>query len=95
MSGSVVARVAAALLFAIALPLHALELRVLSAGAVEPGMRPALAAFERDSGHAVRLTFAAAPALRGALREDPDVIMIGEMRDLETISLAITASETG
>jgi twitching motility protein PilT len=34
-------------------------------------------------------------ALRGALREDPDVIMIGEMRDLETISLAITASETG
>ena len=36
-----------------------------------------------------------AVALRGALREDPDVIMIGEMRDLETISLAITASETG
>jgi twitching motility protein PilT len=33
--------------------------------------------------------------LRGALREDPDVIMVGEMRDLETISLAITASETG
>jgi twitching motility protein PilT len=36
-----------------------------------------------------------AAALRGALREDPDVIMVGEMRDLETISLAITASETG
>lgn len=36
-----------------------------------------------------------ATALRGALREDPDVIMVGEMRDLETISLAITASETG
>ena len=34
-------------------------------------------------------------ALRGALREDPDVILIGEMRDLETISLAITAAETG
>src|SRR6476620_5133020 len=34
-------------------------------------------------------------ALRGALREDPDVIMVGEMRDLDTISLAITASETG
>ncbi len=34
-------------------------------------------------------------ALRAALREDPDVIMIGEMRDLETIQLAITASETG
>lgn len=36
-----------------------------------------------------------AAALRGALREDPDVIMVGEMRDLETISLAITAAETG
>ncbi len=36
-----------------------------------------------------------AKALRAALREDPDVIMIGEMRDLETISLAITAAETG
>lgn len=34
-------------------------------------------------------------ALRGALREDPDVIMVGEMRDLETISLALTAAETG
>ena len=36
-----------------------------------------------------------AAALRGALREDPDVIMVGEMRDLETIQLAISASETG
>lgn len=34
-------------------------------------------------------------ALRGALREDPDVILVGEMRDLETISAAITAAETG
>ena len=34
-------------------------------------------------------------ALRGALREDPDIIMVGEMRDLETIQLAISASETG
>jgi len=34
-------------------------------------------------------------ALRASLREDPDVIIVGEMRDLETISLAITASETG
>jgi twitching motility protein PilT len=34
-------------------------------------------------------------ALRSALREDPDVILVGEMRDLETISLALTASETG
>ena len=36
-----------------------------------------------------------AAGLRASLREDPDVIMVGEMRDLETISLAITASETG
>jgi twitching motility protein PilT len=43
--------------------------------------------------HTHTLSFGA--ALRGALREDPDVIMVGEMRDLETISLAITASETG
>jgi twitching motility protein PilT len=34
-------------------------------------------------------------ALRGALREDPDIIMVGEMRDLETISLAIEAAATG
>jgi twitching motility protein PilT len=34
-------------------------------------------------------------ALRGALREDPNVILVGEMRDLETIRLALTASETG
>ncbi|MCP3983700.1 MAG: type IV pilus twitching motility protein PilT [bacterium] len=36
-----------------------------------------------------------ARALRGALREDPDVIVIGELRDLETVSLALTAAETG
>ncbi len=34
-------------------------------------------------------------ALRSALREDPDVILVGEMRDLETISMAVTAAETG
>ena len=34
-------------------------------------------------------------ALKGALREDPDVILVGEMRDLETISTALTAAETG
>lgn len=34
-------------------------------------------------------------ALRAALREDPDVVLVGEMRDLETISIAITAAETG
>ncbi|MDQ8209061.1 type IV pilus twitching motility protein PilT [Coraliomargarita sp. SDUM461003] len=36
-----------------------------------------------------------ASALRGALREDPDVILVGEMRDLETISLALEAADTG
>ncbi len=36
-----------------------------------------------------------ANALRAALREDPDVILVGEMRDLETIEIAITAAETG
>ncbi len=40
-------------------------------------------------------TLTYANALRGALREDPDVIMVGELRDLETMSLAITAAETG
>lgn len=36
-----------------------------------------------------------ADALRAALREDPDVILVGEMRDYETISVAVTAAETG
>lgn len=40
-------------------------------------------------------THSFANALRSALREDPDVVLVGEMRDLETISLAITAAETG
>jgi len=40
-------------------------------------------------------TQAFATALRSALREDPDVILVGEMRDLETIGLALTAAETG
>jgi len=43
--------------------------------------------------HRHTLSFAA--ALRSALREDPDVILVGEMRDLETIRLALTAAETG
>jgi twitching motility protein PilT len=36
-----------------------------------------------------------AAALRGALREDPDIVLVGEMRDLETIELALTAAATG
>jgi twitching motility protein PilT len=40
-------------------------------------------------------TISFANALRSALREDPDDVLVGEMRDLETISLALTAAETG
>ena len=40
-------------------------------------------------------TLSFANALRSALREDPDAILVGEMRDLETIRLALTAAETG
>jgi twitching motility protein PilT len=42
-----------------------------------------------------RDTHSFANALRAALREDPDIILVGEMRDLETIRLAMTAAETG
>jgi twitching motility protein PilT len=45
--------------------------------------------------HAGHHTVSFARALRGALREDPDIIVIGELRDLETIRLAMTAAETG
>ena len=48
--------------------------------------------FQREVG---RDTSSFAQALRAALREDPDVILLGEMRDLETVSLALTAAETG
>lgn len=47
---------------------------------------------QREIGHDTKSYSA---ALRAALREDPDVILVGEMRDLETISIAITAAETG
>ncbi|MEO1936764.1 MAG: type IV pilus twitching motility protein PilT, partial [Myxococcales bacterium] len=40
-------------------------------------------------------TYSFANALRGALRQDPDVILVGEMRDFETIETALTAAETG
>lgn len=42
-----------------------------------------------------RHTLGFAEALRSALREDPDIVLVGEMRDLETIRLALTAAETG
>ena len=47
---------------------------------------------QREVGHAVP---SFAEAIRRALRQDPDVILVGEMRDLETIGAAITAAETG
>ena len=47
---------------------------------------------QREIGHD---TQSYANALRSAMREDPDVILIGEMRDLETIGIAVTAAETG
>jgi twitching motility protein PilT len=47
---------------------------------------------QREVGHD---TWSFQIALRSALREDPDVILVGEMRDLETVSLALTAAETG
>ena len=47
---------------------------------------------QREVGHD---TWSFKVALRSALREDPDVILVGEMRDLETVSLALTAAETG
>ena len=47
---------------------------------------------QRELGHD---TWSFTKALRSALREDPDVILVGEMRDLETVSLALTAAETG
>ena len=49
----------------------AAEVRLLSAGAVELGLTPALAVFERDSGHVVRVEFAAAPALAGRFTAAP------------------------
>ncbi|QOX63042.1 type IV pilus twitching motility protein PilT [Anoxybacterium hadale] len=47
---------------------------------------------QREIGHDTK---SYANALRSAMREDPDVILVGEMRDLETISIAVTAAETG
>lgn len=47
---------------------------------------------QREIGHD---SMSYANALRAALREDPDVILVGEMRDLDTISIAVTAAETG
>ncbi|WP_460133240.1 type IV pilus twitching motility protein PilT [Pseudomonas sp. S1_E04] len=55
--------------------------------------RPKTALINQRQVHRDSHSFAA--ALRSALREDPDVILVGELRDLETIRLALTAAETG
>jgi twitching motility protein PilT len=60
---------------------------------IEYVYEPASCQITQREVHAHTQSFGA--ALRASLREDPDVIVVGEMRDLETISLAITASETG
>ena len=57
---------------------------------VHPHLRSVVS--QRELG---RDTRSFARALRQALRQDPDVVLVGEMRDLETISLAVTAAETG
>jgi molybdate transport system substrate-binding protein len=67
----------------------AAELRVLSAGAVEPGIRPALAAFEKASGHTVTLSFATAPQIRertqpGAAPFDLVIAPPGVLDELES-----------
>ena len=55
--------------------------------------RPKTALINQRQVHRDTLSFST--ALRSALREDPDVILVGELRDLETIRLALTAAETG
>ena len=57
---------------------HAADVVVLSAGAVEPGLKPVLAAFERESGHRVTLSFATAPQIRERVASgtvQPDVVI--------------------
>ena len=57
---------------------HAADVSVLSAGAVEPGLKPVLAAFERESGHRVTLSFATAPQIRERVASgaaQPDLVI--------------------
>ena len=67
----------AGLLFTVSVA-HAADVVVLSAGAVEPGLKPVLAAFERESGHRVTLSFATAPQIRERVASgaaQPDLII--------------------
>jgi molybdate transport system substrate-binding protein len=82
-SGSLLGRAALGVAFGLlslvaVAPARALELRVLSGGAVEPGIRPALAAFERATGHTTRIEFAGAPVLRTRVAGAPsaDVVVL-------------------
>src|SRR5512137_2083955 len=67
----------AALLVGAASLAGAVEIKVMSAGAVEPGLVPLAQAFERDTGHAVRITFSTAPVLKQRLAagESADVLI--------------------
>jgi molybdate transport system substrate-binding protein len=68
----------AAALFCAANLAHAAEVVVLSAGAVEPGLKPVLAAFERESGHRVSVSFATAPQIRERVASgaaQPDLVI--------------------
>jgi len=67
----------AGLLFTVGVA-HAADVAVLSAGAVEPGLKPVLAAFERESGHRVTLSFATAPQIRERVASgaaQPDLVI--------------------
>ncbi len=67
----------ASLLFTVSVA-HAADVVVLSAGAVEPGLKPVLAAFERESGHRVTLSFATAPQIRERMASgavQPDLVI--------------------
>ena len=80
---------AALLCVALQLPASAAELRVLSAGAIEPGLRPALAGFVAASGHTIQLGFATAPQIRerakpGAGEFDVVIAPPGVLDELET-----------
>ena len=83
--------VATVLALALHMPAHAAELRVLSAGAIEPGLRPVLAAFVSASGNTIQLGFATAPQIRerakpGSGEFDVVIAPPGVLDELETAS---------
>jgi len=87
----------AALVFTATSITHAADVVVLSAGAVEPGLKPVLAAFERDSGHRVTLSFATAPQIRervGSSTAQPDLV-IAPSAVLDELAAAAKVDPTG